>query len=169
MSTHRAAAIATAGLVDRSASSAARSISPTSAAGCAATLAEDPHCQRLLLAEGAVGELVRLATFGSSAAHSGVKVTAVSALEQLAHNADGRDAILAAGGLELLESVAAFAGGDEQLQQLSSAFAEDLREREKVRVSLDSKSRVRKAHATRLKYSKIWDAAGIHRAYAPQG
>jgi len=140
-----------------------------SAAGCCAALAEEPQCQLELLHSGAAAVLVALSTYGAS---DGVRQTALAALHQLAVNPNGRKAIIFAGGSELMRQLSKY---DISLRQQTADVStllrkelthsgKDVERGEEV----DTATHVQRAHATRLKYSKLWDQAGVYRAYGPQ-
>jgi len=134
-----------------------------SGAGCMAVLAEEPRCTKLLLNEGAVPHLLSLASYGPS---HGVRATALAAIEQLSHDPDARETLIHLGGIEVLKGLSTL-GGDTPLQTLSRQLLGELQEKQRITIAADASTRTQMAHETRLRYSKIWDQANVHRAYAP--
>eukprot|EP00965_Chrysotila_dentata_P152473 5039037-Pleurochrysis_carterae.AAC.3 len=71
-----------------------------------------------------------------------------------------------AGGIEVLKGLSTL-GGDTPLQTLSRQLLGELQEKQRITIAADASTRTQMAHETRLRYSKIWDQANVHRAYAP--
>ncbi|KOO26351.1 hypothetical protein Ctob_012494 [Chrysochromulina tobinii] len=134
------------------------------AAACVAVLAENPVCQTLLLANGAVNPLITLSSYGSDAA----KLRAIAALDQLAlNNPAAHEAIAQGGGLKLLKGVQRFGG--ETLREATADLLRGVEAPDTLTVAVDTASHARQAHQARLKHSKVWrGATPVARAQAPQ-
>lgn len=133
------------------------------AASLIAVLAENPQCQTLLLAAGAIPALISLATLGNDAA----KLRAIAALDLLAlNNPKALEAITAGGGQRLLQGIARFGG--QQLREVTGELLHSVTQPETLTVAVDTAGHARQAHEARLKHSKVWRAATpVQRAQAP--
>ncbi|KAL1519303.1 hypothetical protein AB1Y20_022830 [Prymnesium parvum] len=132
---------------------AADSEEHTAAAALVAALAENAQCGKMLLGAGAARALVAL---GRHAA-DGARRHALAALELLAIDGYAREALVDAGGRELLEGLLAF--GAESTRSTAESLAGRLAAGDgahAVRVAVHPKGHAKDVRRTRLHHSKLW-------------
>ena len=119
--------------------------------GALQQLAENPTCQSMIAAEGAVAPLLNLAHYGSDM----LKIGALGALDVLSiNNADVREQLSKEGASDMLEGMSSM--GSTLLREPASEFGAKLAEGGKGGApKLSTDQHVKAARATRVKYDGI--------------
>lgn len=122
--------------------------------GALAALAENPTCQAMIAAEGAVAPLMSMAHFGSDM----LKIGALSALDVLSiNNADVRAQLAQEGAPQMLEGLSTM--GSSLLRDPATELGAKLAEDAGAVPKLNADQHVKAARASRVKYDGIRERA----------